>query len=182
MRLVTPVRSISTERLIKHCRDSFWLGAIFVLIPSRFEPCGLVDYEPRYSATSSLAAPREADESAPLGGYLYDWLDINDRAGRRRLFRTDCHGHRDLSLLSLRLPSSCIWRWRSMPAGSIRLGSMWTCIAMAFSRNSGIRNVRSSLPNFAQKLAPERELFATFFIPGRQGYRDRLSRIARSAG
>ena len=30
MRLVTPVGSISTERLIKHCRDSFWLGAIFV--------------------------------------------------------------------------------------------------------------------------------------------------------
>ena len=30
MRLVTPVGSIATERLIKHCRDSFWLGAIFV--------------------------------------------------------------------------------------------------------------------------------------------------------
>ena len=64
--------------------------------------------------------------------YLYDWLDISDRAGRpppfsHRLPRPS----RLIAPIQPVTPSSCIWRWRSMPAGSIRLGSMWTCIAMA---------------------------------------------------
>jgi len=35
--------------------------------------------------------------------------------------------------------------------------------------------------DFTQKLARERELFATFFMPGRQEYRDRLDWELRAA-
>ena len=52
---------------------------------------------------------------------------------------------------------------------------------MAFSPNSGIRNARSSLQDFTQELARERELFATFFMPGRQEYGDRLDWELRAA-
>src|SRR5262249_5303550 len=61
-------------------------GGDFCLIPSRFEPCGLVDYEaalvgnvPICRATGGLVKVRHC-------GYLYDWLDISDWYGEANAF------------------------------------------------------------------------------------------------
>ena len=61
-------------------------GGDFCLIPSRFEPCGLVDYEASIvgnivigRATGGLVKVRHC-------AYLYEWLDIGDRAGELTAF------------------------------------------------------------------------------------------------
>lgn len=61
-------------------------GGDFLLIPSRFEPCGLVDFEagllgniPIARATGGLTKVREF-------GYCYDWLDQGDRPGELNAF------------------------------------------------------------------------------------------------
>lgn len=61
-------------------------GGDFSLIPQRFEPCGLVDYEASLvgdivigRATGGLTKVRHC-------AYLYEWLDISDRAGEANAF------------------------------------------------------------------------------------------------
>lgn len=61
-------------------------GGDFSLIPSRFEPCGLVDYEA--SLLGNVVIGRRIGGLAKVShcAYLYDWLDIGDRAGEANAF------------------------------------------------------------------------------------------------
>jgi len=61
-------------------------GGDFCLIPSRFEPCGLVDYEASLlgnivigRATGGLAKVRHC-------AYMYEWLDVSDYWGEANAF------------------------------------------------------------------------------------------------
>jgi len=56
-------------------------GGDFTLIPSRFEPCGLVDYEAALLGTVPIARHTGGLSKIRHCGYLYDWLDISDREG-----------------------------------------------------------------------------------------------------
>ena len=102
--------------------------------------------KPRCSATLVIGRATGGLTKVRHCAYLYDWLDISDRAGEAAAFyaqiATAIATYRSIRPVT---PSSCMRRWRSMPAGRVLLGSTWTCIAMAFSQNSGIRNARSSL-------------------------------------
>lgn len=61
-------------------------GSDFCLIPSRFEPCGLVDYEA--SLLGSVVIGRRIGGLAKVAdvAYLYDWLDVGDVAGEAEVF------------------------------------------------------------------------------------------------
>jgi len=61
-------------------------GSDFCLIPSRFEPCGLVDYEA--SLLGSIVIGRRIGGLAKVApvAYLYDWLDVGDVAGEANAF------------------------------------------------------------------------------------------------
>lgn len=61
-------------------------GSDFCLVPSRFEPCGLVDYEA--SLLGSVVIGRRVGGLAKVGSvaYLYDWLDVGDVAGEAQAF------------------------------------------------------------------------------------------------
>jgi len=63
-------------------------GSDFCLIPSRFEPCGLVDYEA--SLLGSVVIGRRVGGLAKVDSvaYLYDWLDVGDVAGEAQAFLT----------------------------------------------------------------------------------------------
>ncbi len=59
-------------------------GSDFTLVPSQFEPCGLVDYEA--SLLGSVVIARRTGGLSKMDGigYLYDWLDVGDPAGEAR--------------------------------------------------------------------------------------------------
>ncbi|MCB0035395.1 MAG: glycogen/starch synthase [Anaerolineales bacterium] len=61
-------------------------GGDFSLIPSRFEPCGLVDYEA--SLVGNVVVGRRTGGLAKVDhcAYLYDWLDVSDYWGEANAF------------------------------------------------------------------------------------------------
>jgi len=61
-------------------------GSDFVLIPSRFEPCGLVDYEGALLGTLPIVRAVGGLTKVRAFGYLYDWLDIGDFEGECNAF------------------------------------------------------------------------------------------------
>ena len=82
-------------------------GGDFTLIPSRFEPCGLVDYEASLLGNVVIAHRTGGLAKMSECGYLYDWLDEADHEGetiaffdqiRRAIdtYRREPDRHRDL--------------------------------------------------------------------------------------
>ncbi|HXV99107.1 MAG TPA: glycogen/starch synthase, partial [Anaerolineae bacterium] len=58
----------------------------FTLIPSRFEPCGLVDYEASLLGNIVIGRAIGGLVKVRHCAYLYEWLDISDRAGEANAF------------------------------------------------------------------------------------------------
>ncbi|MBW2704480.1 MAG: glycogen/starch synthase [Deltaproteobacteria bacterium] len=61
-------------------------GGDFCLIPSRFEPCGLVDYEASLLGNVVIARATGGLTKVRHCAYLYDWLDLSDEAGEADAF------------------------------------------------------------------------------------------------
>lgn len=53
-------------------------GSDFALIPSRFEPCGLTDWEAALVGTVPICHATGGLTKIRHCGYLYDWLDVGD--------------------------------------------------------------------------------------------------------
>ncbi len=92
-------------------------GSDFSLIPSRFEPCGLVDYEA--SLLGSVVIGRRVGGLAKVDpvAYLYDWLDVGDVAGEAQallsrieaavtLYRKEPSKHRALMKKAMQIDTS----------------------------------------------------------------------------
>jgi glycogen synthase len=150
-------------------------GGDFCLIPSRFEPCGLVDYEaalvgnvPICRATGGLVKVRHC-------GYLYDWLDISDWYGEANAFfqkireAIDTYRHNP-------------WRHKEMMRAAMDIDANWDRSAgqylelyryglLAKRWQAGRKEL---IGKFVGSLKNDRELFARFFSPGRQEYGDKF--------
>src|SRR4029077_14578964 len=61
-------------------------GGDFCLIPSRFEPCGLVDYEASLLGNVVIGRATGGLTKVRHCAYLYEWLYISDRAGEAAAF------------------------------------------------------------------------------------------------
>lgn len=61
-------------------------GGDFALIPSRFEPCGLVDYEASALGTIVIGHNTGGLSKVAKCAYLYDWLDSGDPRGEEDAF------------------------------------------------------------------------------------------------
>src|SRR6185503_439626 len=61
-------------------------GGDFTLIPSRFEPCGLVDYEASLLGNIVIGRATGGLTKVRHCAYLYEWLDISDRVGEVNAF------------------------------------------------------------------------------------------------
>ncbi len=92
-------------------------GSDFCLIPSRFEPCGLVDYEA--SLLGTIVIGRRIGGLAKVAdvAYLYDWLDVGDVAGEAitflsqmkkavTYFRGHPHAHRNMIQKAMQIDTS----------------------------------------------------------------------------
>jgi starch synthase len=150
-------------------------GGDFSLIPSRFEPCGLVDYEASLvgnivigRATGGLTKVREC-------AYLYEWLDISDRAGEANAFFSQIQAaidtyrqHPSRHAQLIRRAMAIDARWDTSAGQYVQMYQYGLLAKKWHAERRKLAKV------FANGLKAKRELFAKFFIPGQEEYGDRL--------
>ncbi len=151
-------------------------GGDFSLIPSRFEPCGLVDYEA--SLLGNLVIGRLTGGLAKVRhcAYLYEWLDISDREGEANAFfeqlkaavdayRQNPSRHRELMKTAMSLDVS----WDKSAAQYIQMYRF----GLQMKRWQAAR--QKLLADFSASLGKDYDLFTRFFIPARAEYGDRCN-------
>jgi glycogen synthase len=150
-------------------------GGDFCLIPSRFEPCGLVDYEA--TLLGNIVVGRRTGGLAKVAhcAYLYDWLDVSDPVGEAgaffarileaiHAFREAHPHHLELMRRAMTIDAS----WQASADTYLRL------YRYGFLAKRWQRARLGLLRNFHESLGDERGLFAEFFAPGRGEHSDRL--------
>ena len=158
-------------------------GGDFCLIPSRFEPCGLVDYEASLLGNVVIGRATGGLTKVRHCAYLYEWLDISDRAGEAAAFfgqivaaiatyRHQPARHAEMIQAAMAVNAS----WGPSARQYIDL-YRYGCLAKQWykARRTLIEHFTTQVP------AQERALFATFFMPGRQEYGDRFDWELRAA-
>lgn len=150
-------------------------GGDFTLIPSRFEPCGLVDYEASLVGNIVIGRATGGLTKVRHCAYLYEWLDISDRAGEANAFwwqikqAIDDYRHnpgRHSFLLRTAMSLNASWDASAMQyVAMYRYGQLvkqWQA-----KRHQLVESFTRSLKN-------DQQTFADFFAPGHQEYADRL--------
>jgi glycosyltransferase involved in cell wall biosynthesis len=150
-------------------------GGDFSLIPSRFEPCGLVDYEASLMGNVVIGRATGGLTKVEHCAYLYEWLDISDRAGEANAFfaqikaaidtyRHDPARHADLVRTAMSINAS----WDASAAQYINmyrygfLTKKWQVERLKLAKK------------FTKSLKRDQTVFAEFFIPGDREYGDRF--------
>ena len=142
-------------------------GGDFCLLPSRFEPCGLVDYEA--SLLGNVVVGRRTGGLAKVGhcAYLYEWLDVGDRGGESGAFfdrirvavdvyRGDKPRHDDLVKTAMAIEAS----WDKSADLYVQM------YRFGFLMRRWQEKRAQWISKFIEKLGDERELFSNFFHPG----------------
>ncbi len=150
-------------------------GGDFCLIPSRFEPCGLVDYEASLLGNIVIGRATGGLPKVDECAYLYDWLDISDRFGEAQAFfqqikmAIDNYRHN---------PPHHAWLMRS----AMSLDASWDKSATQYVNmyRYGLLNKKwqreriKLVEKFSSTLKTNANMFAEFFRPGQQEYSDLL--------
>ncbi|MBI1880841.1 MAG: hypothetical protein HYR94_21905, partial [Chloroflexi bacterium] len=151
------------------------VGGDFTLIPSRFEPCGLVDYEA--SLLGNIVIGRAVGGLVKVRhcAYLYEWLDISDRSGEATAFFGQIraaidtyrhnHAHHDY-LIRTAMAINSSW---DASAGQYVEMYRYGVLTKKWQANR-----RKLIDEFIRNLKKEQTLFAEFFYPGQQEFSDRL--------
>lgn len=148
-------------------------GGDFTLIPSRFEPCGLVDYEASLLGTIVIGRLTGGLAKVKHCGYLYEWLDISDRSGEANAFfeqirravdtyRNDKLRHSELISAAMTIDSS----WENSAAQYVQMYRYGLLMKKWYAKRELL------LTDFADSLQDEYDLFARFLIPARAEYGD----------
>ncbi len=150
-------------------------GGDFCLVPSRFEPCGLVDYEASLLGNIVIGRATGGLTKVRHCAYLYEWLDISDRAGEAAAF----FGQIAAAIATYRHNPA---RHAAMIRAAMAINAGWEYSARQYIdmyrygllAKQWYKERQKLIARFTHALAQERELFASFFMPGRQEYGDRL--------
>ena len=150
-------------------------GSDFVLVPSRFEPCGLVDYEASLLGTIPIARAVGGLAKTRDFGYLYDWLDIGDVAGEIEAFFSAIehalmvfHKDEPEHLRRVRAAMAVDASWERSAVQYIELYRYGLLAKLWRKRRS------EAVGKFIAELGCDRELFCRYLAPGRKEYGDRL--------
>lgn len=148
-------------------------GGDFSLIPSRFEPCGLVDYEAALVGNVVIGRATGGLTKVRHCAYLYEWLDISDRGGEANAFwwqikaAIDNYRHNPAHhAYLLRTAMSINASWDKSATQYVEmyryghLAKQWKAKRQEW------------IASFAHSLQDEQTLFADFFAPGYQEYSD----------
>jgi glycogen synthase len=146
-------------------------GSDFVLIPSRFEPCGLVDYEAALLGTLPIVRATGGLTKIRHCGYLYDWLDVGDFDGEcnaffgaiheaLRVFRDDHPEH----VRRMRAAMATDASWDKAAAEYLEL--------YRYGLLAKRRRKAASIAEFTAGLGADKDLFRRFLAPGRDEFAD----------
>ncbi len=150
-------------------------GGDFSLIPSRFEPCGLVDYEASLLANIVIGRATGGLTKVRHCAYLYDWLDISDRLGEANAF----FGQIRAAIDTYRHNST---RHAELMQAAINIDASWDQSANQYVNmyRYGLlvkkwhKERHKLVGKFSQSLTQEKNLFTNFFMPGQEEYADLL--------
>lgn len=151
-------------------------GGDFTLIPSRFEPCGLVDYEA--SLVGNIVIGRLTGGLAKVRhcAYLYEWLDISDRVGEAAAFSQQIRAaidnyrhnyplHADMVRTAMAINAS--WDVSAEQYVEMYCYGLWV--------KDWNRQRQQLINDFVDSLGSKAALFERFFIPGDKEYGDRFN-------
>jgi glycogen synthase len=150
-------------------------GGDFSLIPSQFEPCGLVDYESSLLGNVVIGRATGGLTKVRHCAYLYEWLDISDRTGEANAFfwqikaAIDNYRHNPAHHAYLRQTAMAInASWDSSASQYVDMYHYGRLVeAWKEQRNQLIQK-------FIKSLKQDRQLFDQFFMPAQQEYKDEL--------
>ena len=162
-------------------------GGDFTLIPSQFEPCGLVDYEASLLGNVVIAHRTGGLAKIEHCGYLYDWLDKADEAGEANAFfeqarraidtyRGDPSRHSEMVLRAMEIDAG----WASSAEQYIRLYRYGLLFREWNKKRETLLTVAD---RYAGTLLKKEELFGRLFSPVHQDVIDfRLEKAFRKDG
>jgi glycogen synthase len=148
-------------------------GGDFSLIPSRFEPCGLVDYEASLLGNVVIGRATGGLTKVHHCAYLYEWLDISDQAGEANAFfwqikaAIDTYRHnptRHAELVRTAMAINASWE-----ASAKQYVDMYHYGLLVKQWHTERRKL---IAKFVRLLKKDRAMFTEFLIPGEQEYGD----------
>jgi starch synthase len=113
-----PNRVFLSDKFDPALAQLIFAGGDFAMVPSRFEPCGLVDYEASVMGNIVVGRATGGLVKVRRCAYLYEWLDTGDRAGELNAFwwaikaaiDTYRHGREHhLALMRAAMAIDCSW-------------------------------------------------------------------------
>ena len=148
-------------------------GGDFTLIPSRFEPCGLVDYEASLLGNIVIGRATGGLTKVRHCAYLYEWLDISDWYGEAHAF----YRRIEEAVLTYRRDPA---RQAAMIRTAMSIHAEWTESAgqyvdmyrYGYMVKKWRKRREALIADFSGSLNEDRTLFDTFFIPAREEYGD----------
>ena len=150
-------------------------GGDFCLIPSRFEPCGLVDYEASLLGNVVIGRATGGLTKVAHCAYLYDWLDISDRPGEANAFfwqiKTAVEVYRKDPIRHAQMVHDAM----TIDAGwDTSAGHYIDMYRYGFLTKAWQEERRKLIESFAGSLGKELKLFSEFFIPAQKEYGDQF--------
>jgi glycogen synthase len=168
-----PDRFFYDNRFLQPLSRLMMAGGDFALVPSRFEPCGLVDYEASLLGTVVIARRTGGLAKMERCGYLYEWLDEGDPAGEARAF-----GESVIQALEVRRDRP--WEHRTRIMASMALDASWDRSADQYielylhglQAAAWRRERRALIDRFVGELGDDRARFARWFAPAQEPWSD----------
>lgn len=148
-------------------------GSDFSLIPSRFEPCGLTDWEAALVGTLPICHATGGLTKIRHCGWLYEWLDIGDWWGEAdaffaviqqalALYRGDPQAHRARMRAGMRTDT----RWDEPAAQYVALYRTGVWLKRWRAQSAGLAG------RFLDELGPSRETLRRLLAPESAAFPD----------
>lgn len=148
-------------------------GGDFCLIPSRFEPCGLVDYEASLLGNIVIGRATGGLTKVSHCAYLYEWQDISDRFGEANAFfsqikaaidiyRQHPEKHAQLVQTAMRIDAG----WETSAEQYIQM------YHYGFLIKDWHKKREKLIHDFIGSLNEDISIFAQFFIPAQNEFGD----------
>jgi len=150
-------------------------GGDFCLIPSRFEPCGLVDYEASLLGNVVIGRATGGLTKVAHCAYLYDWLDISDRLGEASAFFRQITTAIDVYRKDPARHAQMVHNAMTIDAGWDTSASQYIDMyRYGFLVKAWHEKRQELIESFGGSLGKELRLFAEFFIPALKEFGDRF--------
>lgn len=175
-----------TPSFSQHLSRLILAGGDFALIPSRFEPCGLVDYEACALGTIVIGHNTGGLSKVKEVAYLYEWLDSGDPEGESEAFlsvlekaletfRKNPKEHREMVISALQLDSG----WPRAAEQYIEM-FLYGILGKAWQEKKKV--IVRQVDHYARKLFKTHPWFLDFYHPSKNDIlEERMNQLVAAA-